>query len=372
MTSPQAGPQAGGLLAKPGDAIGVLGGGQLGRMLAMAAARLGFDVHVYTPDNDSPASRVARKTFVAKWDDAGALREFAASIKVATIEFENIPTASVDVITRAGVMVRPDVDALATAQDRLAEKTFLRSIGIATPDFVRIDGADQIGPALKQVGGAGILKTRFLGYDGKGQVRLTGQETPALAWAEVGAQRSILEGLVTFEREISVICCRTADGAFAAYDPPENDHAGGVLRKSTFPAKAPPELIDRAIASAKLLADALEYVGVLCLELFVTADGQLLANEFAPRVHNSGHWTEDACTTSQFEQHIRAVCGWPLGDTYRHADGEMLNLLGEDWRTWDAHIAKGAKVHLYGKRRAADGRKMGHVTYLKPRSTSGP
>ncbi|MEZ5939470.1 MAG: 5-(carboxyamino)imidazole ribonucleotide synthase [Hyphomonadaceae bacterium] len=355
-----------GAIARPGDTIGILGGGQLGRMMAMAAAEMGLDVHIFAPESDSPASRVARKTWTAEWSDAAALKDFAASVKVATIEFENVPTQAVDVIVDAGTPVRPDSRALATAQDRLAEKTFFRSIGIEPPGFARIDAPGEIEAALKALGGAGILKSRFSGYDGKGQVRLEGAIAPDAAWAGVGAQRSILEALVPFEREISVVCCRGADGSFTAWDPPENDHAGGVLRTSTFPALGPRELLDEARALAKKLADELNYVGVLALELFVTRDGRLLANEFAPRVHNSGHWTSDACATGQFEQHIRAVCGWPLGDVTRHADGEMINLLGDDWRTWETALAEGAKLHLYGKRRAADGRKMGHVTRLRP------
>jgi 5-(carboxyamino)imidazole ribonucleotide synthase len=357
-----------GVLAQPCEAIGILGGGQLGRMLAQAAARLGLDVHVFTPDWDSPASRVARRTWVADWTDRAALAEFAASCKAVTLEFENVPTEAVDVILGCGVPVRPDARALATAQDRLAEKVFFQEIGLSTAPFRRIDKPDQIAPALKELGGDGILKTRFSGYDGKGQVRLTGAILPDAAWMEVGASRSVLEGFVKFEREISVIAVRGADGAFAAFDPPENIHAGGVLRRSVFPAALDPAVRDEAVELARRLAEALDYIGVLALELFLTVDGGLVANEFACRVHNSGHWTEDACLTGQFEQHIRAVCGWPLGDPSRHSDGEMENLLGEDWRSWETRLAAGERVHLYGKRRAADGRKMGHVVRLRPRA----
>ncbi len=368
MTSPIAGSAATqGVLAQPGDAIGILGGGQLGRMLAMAAADLGLDVHVLTPESDSPASRVARRTWVAPFDDKTALKEFAASIKVATIEFENIPVDAVDLIEDEGVVVRPNGRTLATAQDRLAEKTFFREIGIEPAPFARIDKPEYIQVELDRLGGSGVMKSRFSGYDGKGQIRLKGQVQPFPAWAEVGATFSILEAWIDFARELSVIAVRAADGTFLAWDPPENDHSGGILRRSTFPSSAPKPVLEEAVRLAKTLADALDYVGVLALELFLTKDGRLLANEFAPRVHNSGHWTQDACLTGQFEQHIRAVCGWPLGDPARQFDGEMINLLGEDVANWEGHLADGGKLHLYGKRRAADGRKMGHVTRLRTR-----
>lgn len=356
-----------GVIARPGDAIGILGGGQLGRMLAIAAADMGLDVHIFTPETDSPASRVAKQTWVADWSDEAALKEFAASIAVATIEFENVPVTATDLIEAAGTPMRPGGRTLARAQDRLAEKTFFREIGIEPAPFERIDGPDDIQPALDRLGGNGVLKSRFSGYDGKGQVRLKGQ-APASAWSEVGAVPSVLEAWIAHDREISVIAARSATGEFVAFDPPENDHSGGILRKSTFPSSAPVSVLDEAKAMTRKLADALDYVGVLALELFLTKDGQLLANEFAPRVHNSGHWTQDACRTGQFEQHIRAVCGWPLGDPTRWADGEMINLLGADVNGWESELSAGAKLHLYGKRAAVDGRKMGHVVRLKPRA----
>lgn len=356
-----------GVIAEPGDAIGILGGGQLGRMLAIAAADMGLDVHIFTPESDSPASRVASKTWVAEWDDQEALKEFAASVVAATIEFENVPVAATDLIERQGTPMRPNGRTLARAQDRLAEKTFFREIGIEPAPFERIDGPDDIQPALDRLGGNGVLKSRFSGYDGKGQVRLK-DKAPATAWADVGAGPSVLEGWITHQCEISVIAARSARGEFVAYDPPENDHSGGILRTSVFPSSVSKAVVDEAMAMTRELANALDYVGVLALELFVTKDGQLLANEFAPRVHNSGHWTQDACRTGQFEQHIRAVCGWPLGDPTRWADGEMINLLGEDVFGWEQHLEDGAKLHLYGKRAAVDGRKMGHVVRLKPRA----
>lgn len=354
--------------AQPGDAIGILGGGQLGRMLALAAARLGLDVHIFAPESDCPASRTARKTFIAPYTDREALKEFAASVKVATLEFENIPPEALDIVEAAGTRVRPDARALAISQDRLAEKSFFREIGIEPAPFARIDAAHQIQPALDQLGGAGILKTRFSGYDGKGQIRLSGVVSPDAAFAEMQGGRAVLEALIDFDCEISVILARGADGDIRTWDCPRNVHQGGILRRSTFPANLPSELLERAQSMGRRLAVELDYVGVLALELFVTRDGSLLANEFAPRVHNSGHWTEDACLTGQFEQHIRAVCGWPLGDTRRHSDGEMLNLLGAEAHSWPDHLRDGAKINLYGKRRAAEGRKMGHVVRLAERS----
>ena len=356
-----------GPIARPGDAIGILGGGQLGRMLAMAAADLGLDVHIFTPEADSPAARVAKRTWVADWSDTAALKEFADSIVAATLEFENVPVAAADLIEAAGKPMRPNGRTLERTQDRLAEKMFLREIGIEPAPFARVDGPGDIEAALKQLGGNAVMKSRFSGYDGKGQVRLKGA-VPPNAWADVGAGPSIMEGWIEHDREISVIAARGSDGAFVAFDPPENDHSGGILRRSTFPASAPQGVLDEAVRLTKRLADALGYVGVLALELFLTKDGKLLANEFAPRVHNSGHWTQDACATGQFEQHIRAVAGWPLGDPSRHSDGEMINLLGEDSLGWESYLAEGAKLHLYGKRHAANGRKMGHVTRLHPKA----
>ncbi len=356
-----------GPIARPGDAIGILGGGQLGRMLAMAAADLGLDVHIFTPEADSPAARVAKRAWVADWNDTAALKEFAASIVAATLEFENVPVAAADLIEAAGKPMRPNGRTLERTQDRLAEKMFLREIGIEPAPFARVDEPDDIQKALDSLGGNGVLKSRFSGYDGKGQVRLKGK-APANAWADVGAGPSLVEAWIEHDREISVIAARGSDGAFVAFDPPENDHSGGILRRSVFPSSAPQGVLDEAVRLTKRLAEALDYVGVLALELFLTRDGKLLANEFAPRVHNSGHWTQDACRTGQFEQHIRAVCGWPLGDPTRHSDGEMINLLGEDVLGWESYLAEGAKLHLYGKRHAANGRKMGHVTRLRPRS----
>lgn len=355
-------------IARPGDAIGILGGGQLGRMLAMAAARLGLDVHIFTPERDSPASRVAARTFVAPYEDGAALMEFSRGIKAATIEFENVPTEAVDALLAVGVPTRPDSRSLAIAQDRLAEKTFLKEIGVEPAPFIRIDAANDIAPALEKLGGRAILKTRTAGYDGKGQVRLFDPARAEWAFSSIGGRRAVLEALIDFESELSVIVARGADGEVSCYDPPDNLHADGVLRRSTFPSTASAEIRAAAIAKGRLLAEELEYVGVLALELFLTRDGRLIANEFAPRVHNSGHWTADACRTGQFEQHIRAVCGWPLGDVTRHSDGEMENLLGEEAAAWETLADEDGALNLYGKRETKPGRKMGHVTRLKPRA----
>jgi len=353
-------------VVRPGDTIGVLGGGQLGRMLAAAAAGLGLDVHVFTPEADSPASRVARRTWVADYDDEAALAEFACSTGVVTIEFENIPASALRTISRCGVPVRPGETSLSVSQDRLEEKNFFTRIGIPPAPFERIDRASEIGPALARLGGHGVLKTRRSGYDGKGQVRISSPDQADAAFAALSGAPSILEAFIPFEREISVILARGADGAVAAYDPPDNTHENGVLRRSRFPSQTPALVQAEALASAARLAEALGHVGVLALEFFLTTDGRLLANEFAPRVHNSGHWTSRACRTGQFEQHIRAVCGWPLGDPFRHSEGEMENLLGEEVFSWQDRLSAGEFVELYGKRSAPPGRKMGHVTRFRP------
>ncbi len=365
MTSPTS---ATGVLARPGDAIGILGGGQLGRMLAMAAADLGLDVHIFTPEADSPASRVAARTIEAPFEDAGALRRFAAGVKLATLEFENVPTSAVEAIQAAGTPMRPGVRALAVSQDRLVEKRFLQEIGASPAPFEPIDAASDIQSALDRMGGAGVLKTRRSGYDGKGQLRLQGGVDADAAWAAINGQPAILEAWIEHEAEISVVLARAADGEVRCWDPPRNEHADGVLRRSMFPSGFPRDLLADAEAMASRLAKALDYVGVLALELFVTRDGRLLANEFAPRVHNSGHWTPEACYCGQFEQHIRAVCGWPLGDPSRHSDGEMINLLGLESEGWADALDRGDHLRLYGKRHAAPGRKMGHVVRTRPRA----
>lgn len=347
----------------PGSVIGMLGGGQLGRMMSNAAAKLGYDMHVFCPEARSPAARVSAFETVADYLDAEALKTFAAACDVVTYEFENVPAEAVDTLQKAGAVVHPGPKALECSQDRLVEKRFLRSLGIPTVSFEQVDGPGDIVGALEAVGGQGILKRRREGYDGKGQARIDASSDAGEAWAEIGEAPAILEAFSPFEREISVILARGADGKVAAYDPPENDHSGGILRRSTLPAKISAETRDAAVDAAVKLAEALDYVGVLALEFFVLPGGALVANEFAPRVHNSGHWTPEGCDTGQFEQHIRAVAGLPLGPVTRRFDAVMENLLGDE-----IFAAQGAPgVTDYGKGEAREGRKMGHrVTRLRP------
>ncbi len=348
----------------PGSRIGILGGGQLGRMLAMAAARMGMRTHVYEPAPDAPAAQVANAATTAGYDDLPALEAFAASVDVVTYEFENVALGAVDAIA-ARVPVRPGRRALEVSQDRMAEKAFLNGIGLRTAPWAAIDGPEALAEALGQIGAPAILKTRRFGYDGKGQVRLDPGASAGEAWTAIGGQPAVLEGFVGFEREISVIAARGLDGAVAAFDPGENEHRDGILHRTTVPARVPPALAQDAALAAGRILNALDYVGVIGVELFVTADG-LVVNEIAPRVHNSGHWTEAGCLIDQFEQHLRAICGWPLGDGARHSDAVMTNLIGEDAAA--APAIRDARVHLYGKAEARPGRKMGHFTRIAPRS----
>lgn len=348
----------------PGDVVGILGGGQLGRMLALAAARLGLKTRIYAPEGDAPAADVAAGRHIGRYDDAAELTAFAAECAVVTLEFENVPVEALEIIQRTRP-VRPGLRALATAQDRLVEKQFLRDAGLDTVAFHAVETAADLAEALAETGGAGILKTRRLGYDGKGQVRIAGpSEAPAAIEALNGAP-AILEAKAAFERELSVIVARGLDGSIAAYDPAENRHEDGILATSAVPGGLSPDVAAAARAQAARVADALDYVGVLGVEFFELAEGRLLVNEIAPRVHNSGHWTLEACVVSQFEQHIRAICGWPLGDPVRHSDAVMTNLIGEHAADWARLAADpGAALHLYGKAEIRPGRKMGHVTRL--------
>ena len=353
------------MILAPGSRIGILGGGQLGRMLAMAAARLGFDVSIYSDTADSPAARVAADVLVAGFEEGEALREFAVSVDAITMEFENVPACAVEVLAEAGPLVRPNPRALSIAQDRVAEKTFFTGLGIETTAFAPADSFEEGVAAFRALGGPAILKTRRLGYDGKGQYRIDTLDDCMPAFAKLGGRQAILERRVAFAYEVSVIAARAQDGGFAAYDVGENEHADGILRRTLLPGRVDPDVAARATRATRVLADALDYVGVLCVEFFVLPDGRLLANEFAPRVHNSGHWTEAAADTSQFEQHIRAVAGWPLGSTRRRADVEMINLIGPEVAAWREHAANPrARLQMYGKRSTRDGRKMGHVTLL--------
>jgi 5-(carboxyamino)imidazole ribonucleotide synthase len=354
----------------PGAVIGILGGGQLGRMLALAAARLGFDVVILTPETDSPAGRVAARTIVAPYDDPAALAELAKTADVVTYEFENVPAAAVARLEALGVSVAPGPDALAVAQDRVKEKTFFELNGIPTVAFAEICGAADIAPALERLGAPALLKTRREGYDGKGQAWVRTAGEAEAAFEAIGRAPAVLEAKAAFVREVSVIAARGRDGSIAAYPLTENQHEDGILRRSIAPAQASPQTKGQALSIVTTLLDRLDYVGVIGVEMFELADGKLLVNEFAPRVHNSGHWTLDACQVDQFEQQIRAVAGWPLGPTEPLCAVEMLNLLGAEAEDWAALAADPtARVWLYGKRGSrafAARRKVGHVNRLKP------
>ncbi len=348
----------------PGGAVGILGGGQLGRMLAIAAARLGLKTRIYCPEADPPAGDVAASVTRAAYDDAAALAAFAATVDVLTFEFENVPAAP---LAGLSVPVFPGPKALEVAQDRVDEKTFLNSIGASTAPFRAVASASDLAAALSEIG-AGVLKTRRFGYDGKGQVRLSPGDDPEAALAEIAHAPAIFEGWVAFDRELSVIVARARDGAVVCFDPAENVHRDGILHTSTVPGAVTPGKRAEAALLAGRIANALDYVGVMGVELFQTSSG-FLVNEIAPRVHNSGHWTIEACLVDQFEQHIRAVCGWPLGDGSRHSNAVMTNLIGAEADAWAALAAHpSAALHLYGKSESRPGRKMGHVTRLSPRS----
>jgi 5-(carboxyamino)imidazole ribonucleotide synthase len=355
-------------MLEPGATIGILGGGQLGRMTALAAARLGYRTHIFAEEPDSPAAQVSAETTVATWEDNQALARFAAAVDVATFEFENIPADAVHrVAALKPVMPRPEI--LEITQDRLSEKDFLRGIGAATTEYLEITDATLLARALAGLKGRAVLKSARMGYDGKGQVNVAADSSVALAWAQMGAPRGILEHFVDFRCEVSVIVARGMDGAMAVYPPVENRHVNHILDTTIAPASLPPALAREAEAIARDIATRLDLVGVLAVEMFVTRDDRLLVNELAPRPHNSGHWTIDGCATSQFEQLVRAVCGLPLGPPERHADAVMKNLIGSEVATWQEAIADPtARLHLYGKHAVLPGRKMGHVTRLLPKS----
>ncbi|MFZ5749993.1 MAG: 5-(carboxyamino)imidazole ribonucleotide synthase [Pseudomonadota bacterium] len=343
-----------------GSVIGILGGGQLGRMLSVAASRLGYRTHIFEPSPNPPAADVAHRVTTAPYEDAAALTAFAASVDAVTYEFENVPTAALDLI-EAARPIRPNRNALAVSQDRIREKSFLNGIGLATAPWAAVDDSASLTRAIQRVGTPSILKTTRLGYDGKGQARISGPADAPAALAAMNGQPSVLEGFIAFEREISVIAARGLGGEVACYDPGENVHRDGILRTTTVPARIPASLASDAVLIAARILTALDYVGVMGVELFVTRGG-LLVNEIAPRVHNSGHWTQQGCAIDQFEQHIRAIAGWPLGDGGRYADVTMENLIGDDvLRVPQIASERGAALHLYGKAEARPGRKMGHV-----------
>jgi 5-(carboxyamino)imidazole ribonucleotide synthase len=360
----------------PGATIGILGGGQLGRMLALAAAKLGLKTHVYAQDPESPAFDVASARTIAAYEDELTLMEFAGTVELITYEFENIPSRTAAILADSCV-VRPGPETLAVCQDRLAEKEFLTAAGVKAAPYMRVDDAGALARAIAQIGRPSILKTRRFGYDGKGQVLVREGADLAVTFRTLGGKPAILEAVVPFAKEISVVAARGPAGEFAAYDVCENTHENHVLKSTRAPARLPPEVAAEAVRLTRVIADALVYCGVITVEIFVTGgqggdDGprELLVNEIAPRVHNSGHWTLDGAATSQFEQHIRAIAGWPLGAADRHgAEGggyvAMENLIGEDVLAWAKILAEpGASLHLYGKADARPGRKMGHVTRM--------
>jgi 5-(carboxyamino)imidazole ribonucleotide synthase len=351
----------------PGSTIGILGGGQLGRMLAEAASRLGFDVVVLERDADSPAGRVAVRTLVGAYDDAGALQALAAAADVVTYEFENVPAASVQALTALGVEVAPGPKALSVAQDRVDEKTFLNAQGVATVAFAAASTPAEAAAAVARIGAPCLMKTRRDGYDGKGQRWVEHAAAAEAVFEALGGRPVIVEARADFVRELSVIAARGHDGAIAAYPLAENHHEGGILRRTLAPARVSVPLTDQAERIAAKVLSGLDYVGVIGIELFELADGRLLVNEIAPRVHNTGHWTQDGCEVDQFEQHIRAVAGWPLARARAVAQVEMLNLLGDEADAWLKFAAEPeTRLHLYGKREAKPGRKMGHVNRVKP------
>ena len=348
----------------PGSTIGILGGGQLGRMLALAAARLGLKCHIFEPGQDCPASQVSSSTTSAAYEDTEALTAFAKSCDVVTFEFENIPDSALDLIEDL-VPVRPNRKSLSTSQDRITEKDFLTSIGLEVAPYAEVNSQSDLEQAVEKIGLPAILKTRRFGYDGKGQVRLKTSDDLKEALGGVAGQPCVLEGFVDFEMEISVIGARAIDGQIACYDPGQNVHVNGILDTTTVPAQIPKKLSTDAVLLAGRILNALDYVGVMGVELFVTKTG-LIVNEIAPRVHNSGHWTQNACVVDQFEQHIRAVAGWPLADAQRHSNAVMQNLIGEAVNDWENATNDG--LHLYGKAETKEGRKMGHINRISPRS----
>ncbi|MDE0850452.1 5-(carboxyamino)imidazole ribonucleotide synthase [Yoonia sp.] len=345
-----------------GATIGILGGGQLGRMLSVAASRLGLKTHIFEPSSNPPAADVASAVTTAQYDDNAALTAFADAVDVITYEFENIPTSALDLLEKRKP-IHPGRRALATSQDRLTEKTFLQDLGLQTAPFANVENATDLLAAITSIGTPAILKTRTMGYDGKGQVRIMTPDQAEQALIDMAGAPAILEGFVDFSIEVSIIAARNPDGAVACYDPGQNVHVNGILSTTTVPAKLSPTQRTDAILLAARIMNALDYVGVMGVELFVTPKG-LIVNEIAPRVHNSGHWTQNGCVIDQFEQHIRAVAGWPLGDGSRHSNVVMDNLIGDDMDNVPDAAKTNAAIHLYGKADVKPGRKMGHINRI--------
>ncbi len=342
-----------------GSTIGILGGGQLGRMLSVAASRLGYKTHIFEPRQNPPAADVAHAVTTASYTDIAALQTFAASVDVITYEFENIPTAALDAL-EALRPIRPNRRALAISQDRMLEKDFLTKLGLTCAPYAAVQTLLDLEAAIEKIGAPAILKTTRLGYDGKGQARIKTAGDAAEAHASMNGAPSVLEGFIDFSHEVSVIAARGLDGSVACYDPGENVHKDGILHTTTLPAKLSPSMRSDAILLAARILNALEYVGVMGVELFVTPQG-LIVNEIAPRVHNSGHWTQNGCAVDQFEQHIRAVAGLPLGDGARHSDVVMENLIGDEIVAIPERLGPNLQPHAYGKAESRRGRKMGHI-----------
>ena len=355
----------------PGSIVGILGGGQLGRMLAMAAAQIGLRAHIYAPEQESPAFDVSAFQTVAEYNDSKALKEFANAVDVATIEFENIPLESYETVGQI-VPIAPSAHALSVAQDRLAEKTAINNIEIGTAAYAPVSSLAELSRAVELIKTPAVLKTCRFGYDGKGQTKIEATSDLDKAFHDLSSDHLILEAFVPFDREISVIVVRNRDQMTAAYTPAENVHENHILKTSTVPASLPKDVLELAKSIARRIAEELDYIGVLGVEMFHVRDkdgDQLLVNEIAPRVHNSGHWTLDACAVSQFENHIRAIAGWPLGATNRHSDAVMTNLIGDEANSWpDLARQEASGLHLYGKKEIRAGRKMGHVTRLSPKT----
>jgi len=352
-------------MLEQGATIGILGGGQLGRMLSVAASRLGFKTHIFEPGANPPAAHVADRVTTANYDDAEALNAFAQSVDVITYEFENIPTSALDILENIRP-IHPNREALRVSQDRITEKDFLANLGLTPSPYAAVDTLADLEHAVTEIGLPAILKTRRFGYDGKGQARINTAADLGQAIADMAGQPAVLEGFVNFTHEISVIGARSENGDVSCFDPGENIHRGGILHTTTVPARLSKAQRMDAVLMAGRILNALDYVGVMGLELFVTPKG-LIVNEIAPRVHNSGHWTQNGCAVDQFEQHIRAVAGWPLGDGSRHSDVVMENLIGADMdRVPDLAKDPTVSLHLYGKAEVKAGRKMGHFNKIIP------
>lgn len=347
-----------------GSTIGILGGGQLGQMLSMAAARLGFKTHIFEPSENPPASNVASKFTRAEYDDYDALKQFASSVDVVTYEFENIPTAALDIIETQSEIF-PNREALKISQDRLIEKEFINKLGFKTASFCEVNSIEELIHAINQIGAPSILKTRRFGYDGKGQVKVQPSSKPEEIWKNLGEKALILEGFINFSSEFSVIGSRSKDGQISCFDPGENVHKDGILRTTTVPANLTNQQKTEAVLITAKILETLKYVGVIGIEFFLEKNS-LVINEFAPRVHNSGHWTQNGCTVDQFEQHIRAITGWKLGNAERHSDVIMENLIGDEIYKTNQLVEDGSiALHLYGKADVNPGRKMGHFNRIK-------